>query len=80
MRPVVVIVILPLAQLFVHKLNVIRDAVRVQELIELLVVHAMRSLDLPVQVRRPRLDVDVADVVALHVPVEGRLKLRAIVP
>jgi hypothetical protein len=45
MRPAVVVVILPLAQLLVRELNVIRDAVLVQELIELLVIHAVRSFD-----------------------------------
>ena len=43
-------------------MNVVGDAVLVQELVELLVVDAMGSFDLAVQVWCPRPDVDVADV------------------
>jgi hypothetical protein len=38
-RPVVIVVVLPLAQLLVEEVNVIADAVFVEELIELLVVN-----------------------------------------
>jgi hypothetical protein len=37
-RPVVIVIVLPLAQLLVEQVNVVRDAVLVQELVELLVV------------------------------------------
>jgi hypothetical protein len=46
-----------------------------QELIELLLVGAMRSLDLPIQLRRPGLDVDMADVPIGQVPAEQGLEL-----
>jgi hypothetical protein len=38
-RPVVIVVVLPLAQLLVEEVNVIGDAVLVEELIELLVIN-----------------------------------------
>ena len=47
MRPVVIVIVLPLPQLLVEQVNVVGDTVLVQELVELLVVHAMRALDLP---------------------------------
>ena len=49
MRPLVIVVILPLAQLVVEQVNVVGDAVLVQELIEVLVVETVRSFDLTVQ-------------------------------
>lgn len=48
MGPVVIIVILPLSELFVKQVNVIGDAVLVEELVELLVVDPVRPLDLAV--------------------------------
>ena len=71
MRPVVIVVVLPLAQLLVEQVNVVGDAVLVQELVELLVIDTVGALDLAVQVRGPRSDVDVADVQACDVPVEA---------
>ena len=53
MRPVVIVVVLPLAQLVVEEVNVIGDAVLVQELVELLVVDAVGPLNLAVEKRRP---------------------------
>ena len=41
MRAVVIVVVLPLAQLLVEQVNVIADAVLVQELVKLLVVDAV---------------------------------------
>ena len=79
MRPVVIVVVLPLAQLLVEQVDVVGDAVLVEQLVELLVVDAMRALDLAVEMRRPRADVDVADVQGLQMPVEPRLKLGAVV-
>ena len=62
MGSVVVIVILPLPELFVEQVNVIGDAVLVEELVELLVVDPMRPLDLAVEMRCARSDVDMAHV------------------
>jgi hypothetical protein len=44
----VIVVVLPLPQLLVEQMNIVRDAVLVEELTELLIVDAMRALDLPV--------------------------------
>jgi hypothetical protein len=52
MGPVVVIVILPLPELLVEQVNVIGNAVVVEELIELLVVDPVRPLDLAVEMGR----------------------------
>jgi len=41
MRAVVIVVVLPLTQLGVEQVDVVGDAVPVQQLVELLVVHAM---------------------------------------
>jgi hypothetical protein len=53
--------------------DIVGDAVSVGQLVKLLVVHAMGSFDLAVQVRRPRTDVDMADVQGFEVPVKLRL-------
>jgi len=47
-RPVVIVVVLPLPQFVVEQVNVLGDAVAVEELVELLVVDAVRSVDLAV--------------------------------
>jgi hypothetical protein len=47
-RPVVIVVVLPFAQLLVEQVDVVRDATVVQQLIELLVVNSVRAFDLPV--------------------------------
>ena len=52
----------------------------VEELVELLVVDAVRAFDLAVQMRRPGPNVHVPDVEGLDVPVELRLELGAVVP
>jgi hypothetical protein len=62
MGQVVVIVILPLSELFIKQVNFIGDAVLVEELVELLVVDPVRPLDLAVEMRRARSDVDMAHV------------------
>ena len=80
MRPVVVVVVLPFAQLLVEQVNIVRYAALVQELVELLIVRAMRALDLAIEVRRPRADVDMANVQCLYVPMELRLKFRPVAP
>ena len=71
MRPVVVIVLLPLFQLLVEQLNIVADPITVEELIELLVVDTMGPFDLPVEVRRPGTDVDVPNVAVYQVPMEA---------
>jgi hypothetical protein len=50
--------------------NVVGDASLVQELVELLVIDPMRALDLAIEVRRSRADVDMPDIQPLQVPVE----------
>ena len=62
MGPVVIIVILPLPELLVEQVDVIGDAILVEELVELLVVDPVRPLDLAVEMRRARSDVDMAYV------------------
>jgi len=76
---VVIVVVLPFLQFLVEQVDVVRDAVLVQELVELLGVDPVRPLDLPVQMRRAGSDVDVANIQALQMPVELRLKLGAII-
>ena len=75
----VIVIVLPLTQLVVEQVDVIRDAVLVQQLIELLVIDPMGSFDLAVEVRRPWADVHMADVQRLKMPVKLRLKLRAVI-
>jgi hypothetical protein len=58
-RTVVIVVVLPFAKLLVEQPNVVGNAVLVKELIELLVVHPVRPLDLVVEMRRSRPDVDM---------------------
>ena len=48
MRTMVIVVILPLTQLLVEQMDVIGDAVLVEQLVELLIIHAMRALDFTV--------------------------------
>jgi hypothetical protein len=47
MRSVVIVVVLSLAQLLVEEVDVVRAAVLVQELVELLIVDAVRPFDFP---------------------------------
>ena len=70
MRPVVIVVVLPLPQLLVEQVNVVRDSLLVEELVELFVIDAVRSLHLAVEVRRPRPDVRMANVQVFYVPME----------
>jgi hypothetical protein len=44
----VIVVVLPLPQLLVEQMDVVGDAVLVEELIELLVIDAMRTFDFAV--------------------------------
>jgi hypothetical protein len=43
-----IVVILPFSKLLVIENDVIRDAIFIEELIELLIINAMRSLDLSI--------------------------------
>ena len=79
MRSLVIVIVLPLSQLLIEQVDIVRDAVTVEQLVELLVVDAVRPLDFAIQVRRARTDVDVADVPRLEVPVELGLELGAVV-
>src|SRR5580700_2407736 len=60
-------------------MDVVADAVLVEELVELLIVHAMRALDLAIEVRRARTNIHVADVEPFEMPVKRRLELGAVV-
>ena len=71
MRPVAIVVVLPLAQLLVEQLNVVCDPVLVQELVELLVINTVGTFHLAVQVRCPGAYVRVADIQVRQVPVEA---------
>jgi hypothetical protein len=78
-RPVVIVVILPLFQLLVEELNVVRNPVAIEELVELLIVDPMGSFDLAVQMWCPRPNVHVTDVAFFEMPVEVGLEFGAIV-
>jgi hypothetical protein len=45
----VTLVVLPLPQLLVKQVNVVGDAIGIEQLVELLVVHPVRALNLAVQ-------------------------------
>ena len=60
-------------------MNVVRNPVAIEELVELLVVDAMGAFDLAVHVWGPRPDVDVADVESFEMPVKVGLEFGAIV-
>ena len=75
----VIVVILPLSQLVVEQVNVVRDAVTVEQLVELLVVDPVRPLDLAVQPGGPRADLRVVDIAFLQVPMKLGLELGPIV-
>src|SRR5262245_12532461 len=75
----VIVIVLPLFELRVEEVNVVADAVLVQELVELLIVDAMGSFDLPVEMWSPRPDVYVADVAGFEMPVEMGLEFGAVV-
>ena len=75
----VIVVVLPFFQLPVEEVNVVGDAVTVEELVELLIVDPMRSFDFAIQVWGPRPDVHVPDVACFEMPVEVGLEFGAIV-
>ncbi len=74
-----VVVVLPFAELLVEQPYVVVYAAFVEELVELLVVRAVRALDLAVEPGCAWPDVDVLDVEVSQVPMKLRLKLRAVV-
>ena len=78
-RPVVIVIVLPLFQRLVEQVNVVRNAVLVEELVKLPVIDAVGALDLAVQVWCARPDVDVADVERFEMPTKVRLELGTIV-
>ena len=79
MRPVVIVVVLPLAQLLIEQVYVVGYAVSIQQLVELLIVDAMRPFDFAVQVRCPRADINMPNVLRFGVPVKLCLELRTVV-
>ena len=79
MRTVVIVVVLPFFQFLVEEVNVVRNPITIEELVELLIVDAMGSFDLPIQMWRPRPDVHMADVELLEMPVKVRLEFGAII-
>src|SRR5688572_25095066 len=75
----VIVVILPLTEFVVKQVDVIADAILIEQLIKLLVVDAVRALDFAVQPRRSWSDVHVANVLRLEMPVEFGLEFGAVV-
>src|SRR4030095_1473560 len=78
-RAMVIVVVLPLPQFLVEQMDVIADAVLVEELVELLVIDAVRALHLSVEARRVWADVDVSDIQRLEMPMKLGLKLRTVI-
>jgi len=62
MRSMIVVIVLPFTDFFIKQVDVVRDAVLIDQLVELLVVDTVRALDLAIQVRRPWADIDVSDI------------------
>jgi hypothetical protein len=75
---VVVVEVLPCAELVVEELGVV-DHHAVQEPVELLGVDAVGALDLAVEPRRAGLDVAMADAFVQDVPVEAGAELDPVV-
>ena len=75
----VVIVVVPRPELGVEEANVIGDSITIEQLVELLVVHAMGSFDLAVQMRRARPDLHVPDVELLQMAAESGLEFGTVV-
>jgi hypothetical protein len=78
-RTMVIVVVLPLAQLLVEEMDVVRDPLLVQELVELLRINPMGSFDFAVEARRPWTNVHMSDVSRLQMPMKLRLELRPVV-
>ena len=78
MGSVVVVELLPLAELVVEELGVV-DHHPVEQLVELLGVDAVGALDFAVEPRGSGFDVDVADALVQDVPVEAGAELGPVV-
>ena len=78
MRPVVVVVVLPLLELLVEQARVVlNDAV--EQPVELFGIDAVRPLYFSVESGGGRPDVDMADALIKDVPVEAGLEFRAVI-
>ena len=77
MGPVVVVEVLPLAQLVVEHLGIV-DHHPLQQPVELLGVDAMRALHLAVEPRGAGLDVDMAGASVQDMPVEAGAELDTV--
>jgi hypothetical protein len=60
-------------------MDVVCDAVGVEQLVKLLIVNPVGAFDLAVEVRGAGPDVDVPDLLVFQMPVELGLELRAVV-
>ena len=61
-RAMIIVVVLPFTHFFIKQVDVVRDTVLIDQLVELLVVDTVRALDLAVQVRRCWADIDMPDI------------------
>src|SRR5688572_26823565 len=75
----IVVVILPFTQFLVEQMDVVADAILIEQLVELLVVDAVRPLHFAVQAGCAGPNVTVPDVSTLQVPMELRLEFCAVV-
>ena len=66
----IIVVVLPLTQLLVEQVDVVGYPVLVEQLVELLVIHAVRALDFTVESGRSRPYVDMPNVQRFGVPVK----------
>ena len=65
--------------LLLSQLNIVTDAVLVEELVELLGIQSVRAFHLAIQAWCPRPDVDMPNGANLEMPMDSGLKLRAVV-
>ena len=75
----IVVVILPFTQFLVEQMDVVADAILIEQLVELLVVDAVRPLHFAVQAGCAGPNVTMPDVSTLQVPMELRLEFCAVV-
>jgi hypothetical protein len=71
LRQLLTVIVLPFLKLVVGQMDIVADAILVEQLVKLLLIDTVGALDLAVQTRGSRADVDVPDVLLLQVPVEG---------
>ena len=74
----VIVVVLPFPQLLVEQVDVVAHPVLVEDVVELLVIRAMRALDLAIESPRAWANVDVPNVVVPRYPVELGLNPAAL--